>query len=66
MFMSDLDQNTCRDWLLSYFAEARDRALKSDLRFAHYTTSATAHLILKNQEPMNEKHRCDERRHGSH
>ena len=48
--MSDTDQDIYREIFFSSSANARDRAVKSGGRFAYYTTSATAHLILKNKE----------------
>jgi hypothetical protein len=48
--MDATDQDIYREIFFSHFAEARTRAIDSGGRFAYYTTSATAHLILTNQE----------------
>lgn len=48
--MNETEQEIYRDIFFSHSAGARNRAIKSGGRFAYYTTSATAHLILKNQE----------------
>ncbi len=48
--MSNIDQDIYRDIFFSHSAEARDRAIQNGGRFAYYTTSSTAHLLLKNKE----------------
>lgn len=48
--MSNIDQDIYRDIFFSHSAEARSRAIENGGRFAYYTTSATAHLILENKE----------------
>lgn len=48
--MSESEQDIYRDIFFSHSAGARNRAIQNGKRFAYYTTSATAHLILKNQE----------------
>lgn len=48
--MSETDQEIYEDIFFSHSAAVRNRAVQNGGRFAYYTTSATAHLILKNQE----------------
>jgi hypothetical protein len=48
--MSITDQEIYREIFFSHSASARDRAIRNGGRFAYYTTSATAHLLLKNEE----------------
>ncbi|MDZ4074701.1 MAG: DUF2971 domain-containing protein [Hylemonella sp.] len=48
--MSDSEQDIYRDIFFSHSAAARERAIENGGRFAYYTTAATAHQIVKNQE----------------
>lgn len=48
--MNENNQNPYQDIFFSHSAEARSRAIQNGGRFAYYTTAATAHSILMNQE----------------